>query len=102
MEQLITKLSDPEILWVIVVAFVLGFMVRGAGRPSQVPDLSPQGDIRSKLDGVTSQQWTEIDAEIDARRKISAIRRLRQYTGLGLKDAKDAIEARKRQRDIVI
>ncbi|MCB9963137.1 MAG: ribosomal protein L7/L12 [Hyphomonas sp.] len=42
----------------------------------------------------------EIDAELDARKKIQAIKLLREVTGLGLKDSKEAIEARQRQRDM--
>lgn len=102
MEALIAKLSDPEVLWVIGLAFVLGFMIRGAGRSPQPSDLSSPGDIQARLGQVTTQQWTEIDGEIAARRKIRAIRMLRQYSGLGLKDAKEAVDARKRQRDVVI
>lgn len=102
MDALVTKISDPDVLWAIGLAFLLGFMVRGAGRSPQPSDLSSPGDIQAQLERVTPQQWTEIDGEIAARRKISAIRMLRQYTGLGLKDSKEAIEARKRQRDVVI
>jgi ribosomal protein L7/L12 len=45
-------------------------------------------------------KWLEIDAELDARKKIRAIKLLRQATGLGLKDSKEAIEARERKRDL--
>lgn len=102
MDAFIAKITEPEVLGALGIAFFLGFMMRGGGRSPQPTDLSSPGDIQAKLQRVTAQQWAEIDAEIAARRKISAIRILRQYAGLGLKDAKEAVEARQRQRDIVI
>ena len=52
------------------------------------------------LDRVTMSKWLEIDAELDARKKIRAIKLLRNATGLGLKDSKHAIEERERKRDL--
>lgn len=40
----------------------------------------------------------EILVAVDAGRKIEAIKRLREDTGLGLKEAKDAIDALARER----
>ena len=54
--------------------------------------------IDDALKTVTLSKWMEIDAELDARKKIQAIKLLRQATGLGLKDSKDAIEARQQKR----
>jgi ribosomal protein L7/L12 len=42
----------------------------------------------------------QIDAAIDARRKIEAIRIMRGATGLGLKQSKEAVDARIRERDL--
>ena|SRR5947199_9831557 len=41
----------------------------------------------------TEQQWAEIQAALFAGRKIQAIKLYRLASGLGLKEAKDAMEA---------
>lgn len=94
MDALIDKLLDAEILIALAVAFFLGFMIRGNGRNSLSPLPPTQDEIDAALARVTRSRWMEIDAEIDARRKISAIKLLRETTGLGLKASKEAVEAR--------
>ncbi|KCZ92839.1 hypothetical protein [Hyphomonas johnsonii] len=88
------KLSDPTVLFALALAFALGFMFRGSGRNSLSPTPPTDAEIAEAVKRVTASKWIEIDAEIDARRKIAAIRLLREATGLGLKVSKDAIEAR--------
>ena len=41
----------------------------------------------------TQEQWIEIQADLFAGRKIQAIKTYREASGLGLKEAKDAMEA---------
>ena len=41
----------------------------------------------------TEEQWAQIQAELFAGRTISAIKLYREATGVGLKEAKDAMEA---------
>ncbi|WP_340693253.1 ribosomal protein L7/L12 [Hyphomonas sp.] len=91
---MIEKLSDPTVLFALVIAFYVGFTVRGWGRKSHSPTPMTQEDVAGALDSVTVSRWMDIDAEIDARRKLAAIKLLRTATGLGLKDSKEAIEAR--------
>lgn len=54
------------------------------------------GEIRftgnSTVDNLTDAQYKSISTEITNNRKIQAIRLLREYSGLGLKDAKDVVE----------
>jgi ribosomal protein L7/L12 len=88
------KLSDPTILFALGLAFIVGFMMRGAGRSSLSPSPMSRDEIDAALKSVNVSRWMEIDAEIDARRKLAAIKLLRTATGLGLKDSKEAIEAR--------
>ncbi len=95
MDSLIAKISDPEVLAALVLAFVLGFMVRGAGRTSAAA--TPE-EVHMRLARMTAAQWAEVDAEIEAERMIGAIRLLRKASGIGLKEARDAVEARRRQR----
>ena len=101
MDALIEKLSDTEVLIALAVAFFLGFILRGSGQNSLSPTPPTQAEIDAKLKRVTRSKWIEIDAEIDSKKKIRAIKLLRDATGLGLKDAKQAIDARIRRRDLL-
>jgi ribosomal protein L7/L12 len=95
LQALVAKISDPEVLAVLVLAFVLGFMVRGAGRGSAA--MTPE-EVQARLAGMSAAQWADLDTEIEAGRTIGAIRLLRKASGIGLKDARLAVEKRVRQR----
>lgn len=95
---MIDKLSDPVILFALVLAFVLGFMMRGSSRGSLSTTPMNRDEIDAALKRVTISRWMDIDAEIAAGRKLAAIKLLREATGLGLKDSKEAVEARMAER----
>ena len=101
MEAYLEKILDKEVLITLFAAFVLG---RIWPRGRKVDSLSPaplsHAEIEAKLKRVTLSKWMEVDAELDARRKIRAIKVLREATGLGLKDAREAVEDRQRKRDL--
>ncbi|MCX5662752.1 MAG: ribosomal protein L7/L12 [Planctomycetota bacterium] len=42
---------------------------------------------------LTDAQWTEIEGHLQTGHKIQAIKLFRDFTGVGLKEAKDAVEA---------
>lgn len=44
------------------------------------------------VDDLTDDQYNSVVEEIVNNRKIQAIKLLREYSGLGLKDAKDVVE----------
>jgi len=46
---------------------------------------------------LSESEWQPIDAELFAGRKIRAIKLLRVASGLGLKEAKETVEAREAQ-----
>ncbi|HAE26950.1 MULTISPECIES: ribosomal protein L7/L12 [Hyphomonas] len=102
MEAYLDKILQPEVLFTLFAAYILGRMT--AGRRARDNGLSPTPptpkEIKAALDRVTMSKWLEIDAELDARKKIRAIKLLRNATGLGLKDSKHAIEERERKRDL--
>lgn len=98
MDALIDKLTNTEVLIALAIAFFLGYMFRGNGRDSLPPAPMTQDEIDARLSEVSKSKWIEIDLEIDANKKIQAIRLLREATGLGLKDAKEAIDARSARR----
>lgn len=98
MRAMIDTLSNPTVLFAIALAFFLGFMFRGSGRSSLSPTPMSKEEVAAAVERVTVSRWMEIDAEIDAKRKLAAIKLLRQSTGLGLKDSKEAVEARMASR----
>ena len=101
MDTLFEKLTDPQILVALGIAFVLGYMFRGGGQSSSLSPPPPTPEqIDEALKRVTRQQWNAIDDALQRRRKIEAIRLLRQATGLGLKVAKQSVEQRARERNL--
>ena len=84
------------------VVFLIGRATAGGkkqGNSLSPTPLSP-AEVDAALKRVTMSKWLEIDAELDARKKIRAIKLLRDATGLGLKASKEAIEERERKRDL--
>jgi ribosomal protein L7/L12 len=98
MNALAQALSQPATLFLVALAFILGFLVRGIGVNSKSPPLLTQAQIEDALSRVTKARWAEIDRAIDDRKKLLAIKLLREQTGLGLKASKEAIEARMQSR----
>ena len=43
-------------------------------------------------ENLTDEEWADIEGAIFARRKLHAIKHVREYTGAGLKEAKDFVE----------
>ena len=109
---------DTQLLLVIggvIVAIVLVLYWQRQGvvkRPSATVDAdtvkSEGGDWLAGTDppslpsaggdgiGLTQEQLAQINAEIAAKRKINAIKLYREFTGEGLKEAKEAVEALER------
>lgn len=83
--------------WSLLV-FAAGYVVgkrRRAARDLSGPPPMPRGPSAPPA-GLTSEAEARIDEALRQGRKIEAIRHLREATGMGLKDAKDAIDARER------
>ena len=91
-------LTQPETLVLVALAFGLGFLVRGIGKNSTSPPILTQAQVEDAISRVTKARWAEIDRAIDDRKKLLAIKLLREQTGLGLKASKEAIEARMQSR----
>jgi len=81
----------PLTLVVFVAGFVIGRRKRDARDLSGPPTMPrpPRRAPGSPLDPATR---AEIEAMLAARRKIDAIKLLREATGMGLKEAKEAVE----------
>ena len=91
-------LAQPATWILAAIAFGLGFLVRGIGVNSSSPPILTQAQVEDALSRVTKARWAEIDRAIEDRKKLLAIKLLREQTGLGLKPSKEAIEARMQSR----
>ena len=116
---------ELTIIGAVVVAVVIGlvlFMGRGGGRkvgfgsapaprserrsearvaPAAAPvsNMRPPATRKAPTDGaIPAEIVDEVDALLADRRKIEAIKVVREATGMGLKDAKEAVERHARGR----
>ena len=100
MDAYLDKILDPAVLVTLLVVFVLARAT--AGGKNRENSLSPpprsQAEIDALLSLVSASTWIQVDDALNERRKIRAIKILRDATGLGLKDSKDAIDAHERKR----
>lgn len=58
--------------------------------------LVEEEEIETAVSGLSASKWAEIDRLLSDRKKIDAIKVLREATGLGLKLSKMAVERRRR------
>lgn len=98
LDALLHALMQPATLFLVAIAFFLGFLVRGIGINSLSPPILTEAQVDEALSKVSKSRWAEIDRAIDDRKKLLAIKLLREQTGLGLKASKEAIEARMQSR----
>ncbi|MCT2398379.1 ribosomal protein L7/L12 [Novosphingobium mangrovi (ex Huang et al. 2023)] len=93
-------LSWPLIALVALAIFVLGWL---SGRTSRTerdlsgPPATSQPPTRQPRPDPGPSVRAEIEAAIAEGRKIEAIKLLREATGMGLKEAKEAVEAMERR-----
>ncbi|MEZ5285813.1 MAG: ribosomal protein L7/L12 [Vicinamibacterales bacterium] len=103
--EYLTSMGISPLVAGLVIGFLVGLVVRGGGsaRPSGPPATATLGAafggsrITVTVDGVSRElSASQTQAVLDAlgrNRKIEAIKALREGTGIGLKDAKDAVES---------
>ncbi|MEU0551468.1 MULTISPECIES: ribosomal protein L7/L12 [unclassified Micromonospora] len=94
----------------VVLSLVLVFLVAGGGRRSDADQLARRlAVVERKLDLIMAHldiHEPELEApgavlqELLAGRKIQAIKAYREATGVGLREAKDAVELLARQRGL--
>ena len=114
-------MSLLTIIGVGVIAVLAAFLLLPRGRTRRIgmsddnphnapsprsirqPDEAPEADVAQQpaaepLARLTPEQAAEIDEALDRRRKIEAIKLYREWSGLGLREAKEAVEAYERRR----
>ncbi len=92
------KLLDPIVLAALFIAFLLGRFARPTEEDSLSPPPLTAEEKQERLDKVTSTQWATIDSALRNGKKIEAIKLLREASSLGLKNSKEAVEERAKQR----
>lgn len=90
-------LIAPFFAWSLVMV-ALGYSL--GRRSADGTDLSEPPPVAARAPRpavpVSGETEARIEEALSSNRKIEAIKILREATGMGLKDAKEAIEARKR------
>ena len=84
-------LGPPELLVLLVILVVIVVMVRVAGREKTPKDRPAPG--RALSTPVPAELQSRIRTLAAADQRIQAIKLLREATGLGLLDAKNAVDA---------
>lgn len=81
----------------IIIAFFLGRSARArrSGDPAG-RKLQDEAEAARRFDLLSLEARTEIDSLAGQGKTIEAIKYVRERTGLGLKEAKDLVDARKR------
>ena len=77
----------------------------GGGGPRPTPQPKPKlgGPARNapktadRMDNLTKETLAEVETLIETGRKIEAIKLVREVTGMGLKEAKDAVDNLEKQ-----
>lgn len=101
MNAYFAQITEPAVLvTLIATAFISYWIGKAAVGVGGVSSEQERADLARAAGSLTPQQKMEIDAAIDARKKIEAIRIFRAATGLGLKQSKLAIDARIRERNL--
>jgi ribosomal protein L7/L12 len=94
-------LPIPLLLGALVLGIVIGWVLRGMVAPrDDTPDTGFGTSSAVTLDGTRRPRSDLLDAEVRdllfSGRKIEAVKHYREATGVGLKEAKDAVEALER------
>lgn len=92
-----------ETAWLLAAgAAALGFIfgrlsAGGGGGDREVRRMQAQEQSRQALASLSPNRQAEIDQLVRDKRVIEAIKLMRETSGLGLKESKDAIDARRRE-----
>ncbi len=91
---------DPTGRWLLLtvtafVAFMLGRASKGGDGVDPVARrMAEEQDIAQATANLSPTVWAEVDRLLSERKKIEAIKVLREASGLGLKLSKQAVEQR--------
>ena len=90
---------DPMGRWLVLavvawVAFMIGRFTAGRGGDPLARKLADEQEIAAATATLSPSVWADVDRLLSEKKKIEAIKVLREASGLGLKLAKDAVEQR--------
>ncbi|MEQ8936168.1 MAG: ribosomal protein L7/L12 [Amphiplicatus sp.] len=96
-------LSDPKDFWLLLAAaiafaFILGraMRTRETGETRVERRQREAAEALAQFNALTPDKQAEIDALVTNNRIIDAIKLVREETGMGLKESKDAVDARRK------
>ena len=87
-----------EIIIIVMVLIALVWFLRSRGGTTN----ATMAPVQLTEDAASALADSVVQAALDRGNKIEAIKRVRQLTGLGLKEAKDLVEAYQRNPDSVV
>lgn len=87
-------LIGPFFAWSVVVLAIGYALGRNSNRPTDLTEPPPGIAAGRRTISLSPEIEAEIEAALQDNRKIEAIKILREASGVGLKEAKEAIEAR--------
>lgn len=92
-------LQTPVLVTLLALA-LLSYWIGQASAGGGVSEEQDRAEIATATAKLTSQQKMQIDAAVDAGKKVRAVHLYRDATGLGLKQSKQAVDARTRERHL--
>lgn len=94
---------DPLQIWLLMAAVAyIAFMAgratarKGGGESREAKALRIQGSAENAFSSLTPSIAADVDRLLNDGKTIEAIKVMREHTGLGLKESKQAIDWRKR------
>ena len=91
---------EPPIQWIVLaltawVAFMIGRASNsGGGVDREARRMAEEQEIAAATANLSPSVWAEVDRLLAEKKKIEAIKVLREASGLGLKLSKQAVEQR--------
>jgi ribosomal protein L7/L12 len=90
---------DPLGHWLLLavtawISFMIGRSTARRGGDPATRKLAEEQEIAAATANLSPSIWADVDRLLSEKKKIEAIKVLREASGLGLKQAKDAVEQR--------
>jgi len=91
---------EPHIQWIVLtVTAWVAFMIGRASKPGSAVDrearrMAEEQEIAAATANLPPSVWADVDRLLAEKKKIQAIKVLREASGLGLKLSKQAVEQR--------
>lgn len=100
MDAYFDQIFQTPVMVTLIIVSILAYLIGKTSRAADVDTPQEKAEIEKASAGLTANQRMKIDAAIDARKKIEAIGLYRAATGLSLRQSKQAVDQRIRERNL--